>query len=325
MKYIRLHTTNPYYNLAVEEYLFRHADTDIFMLWQNEPSVIAGKNQNVYAEVDLAYAEAHGIHPCRRITGGGAVYHDLGNLNYTFISVGGDARPLDFEYFSRPIRGALAELGLICSMSDRNDIEVNGLKFSGNAQHTEGGRILHHGTLLFDTDFSVMEAVLKVDKEKLAYRAVKSARARVVNLKSLLSEECSLADFIACLEASVCADLGATLELPPENAEILSLYERNRSPEWIYSDKRYLTGYSVRRKKKYPFGLVTVDVELSREVIESIKISGDFFSQRPVEELEAMLVGKDRKSLSAIDPSPFIHGMTTADLTALLYETGLSQ
>ena len=321
MKYIRLTTKNPYYNLAVEEYLFRHADTDIFMLWQNEPSVIAGKNQNVYAEVDLAYAKSRGIHLCRRITGGGAVYHDLGNLNYTFISVLGDAKPLDFEYFTRPIRNSLSELGLSCSMSGRNDIEAGGLKFSGNAQHTEGGRILHHGTLLFDTDFSIMEAVLRVDKEKLAYRAVKSARARVVNLKSLLSEECALSDLIACLEASVCTDLGAALALPPENAEILSLYERNRSPEWIFSDKRYLTGYSVSRKRKYPFGLVSIDLELSRDVIERIKFSGDFFSERPVEELEALLVGKDRGALSDIDPAPYIHGMQRSDLIALLSDT----
>ena len=318
MKYIRLHTTNPYYNLAVEEYLFRHADTDIFMLWQNEPSVIAGKNQNVYAEVDLAYAEAHGIHICRRITGGGAVYHDLGNINYTFISAGGEAKPLDFEFFSRPIRHALARLGLETTMSDRNDIECGGLKFSGNAQHAEGGRILHHGTILFDTDFSVMESVLKVDKEKLAYRAVKSLRARVVNLKALLGESITLDGFLSAIEEDVCKDLGAEPTSLPENEEIRRIYERNRSHEWIFSDKRYLTSYAVQRKKKYPFGLVMVDMSLERDTIQSIKISGDFFSRRPVELLESALVGKDRRDLSSIDPSPYIYGMTLSDLTELL-------
>ncbi len=323
MKYIRLATTDPYYNLAVEEYLFRNADTDVFMLWQNEPSVIAGKNQNVYAEVDLAYAKKHGIRINRRITGGGAVYHDLGNLNYTFISIGGDAKPLDFEYLSRPIRSYLASCGLSTKMSDRNDIECEGAKFSGNAQHAEGGRILHHGTLLFDTDFSVMEAVLRVDKEKLAYRAVKSLRSRVVNLKSLLGEHVTLGDFISGIEAIVCTDLGAVAVPPPENAEINALYERNRSPEWIFSDKRYLTSYSVCRKKKYPFGLVSVDMELSRDTITHIKISGDFFSTQPIEQLEDMLIGKDRSGLFGIDPSPYIHGMKKEELCALLSDNEL--
>ena len=200
MKYIRLTTTDPYYNLAVEEYLFRTADDDVFMLWQNGPSVISGKNQNVYAEVDLGYAATHGINVCRRITGGGSVYHDLGNINYTFICPSGDRAALDFEHFTLPIRRALGELGISCKLGGRNDIECEGGKISGNAQHIEGGRILHHGTLLFDTDFDVMSSVLKVDKEKLAYRAIKSCRARVVNLSCLLKKKIPTESFLLQIE-----------------------------------------------------------------------------------------------------------------------------
>lgn len=322
MKYIRLTTTNPYYNLALEEYLFRNAEDDIFMLWQNEPSVICGKNQNVYAEADLAYAKARGIHLCRRITGGGAVYHDLGNINYTFISVHGGERALDFEYFSRPIRNAITKMGIPCRMSARNDIECDGGKFSGNAQHAEGTRILHHGTLLFDTDFSEMEAVLRVDKEKLAYKAVKSLRARVVNLSSLMQSKLSIKDFLSKVEQSVCSELLVSPCAPPKNAEIEALYERNKSHEWIFSDKRYLTGYTVRRKRKYPFGLVQVDMELERDTIQNIKISGDFFSTLPVETLENALVGKKASNLCGIDPSPYIHGMKETELCELLFEEG---
>ena len=278
MKYIRLYTTNPYYNLAVEEYLFRHADDDVFMLWQNAPSVIAGKNQNIYAEVDLDYAKENGINVCRRITGGGAVYHDLGNINYTFISTRGDTRALDFEFFTRPIRNALGRLGVECQVGSRNDIECEGGKFSGNAQHYESGRILHHGTLLFNTDFNVMEAVLKVDKEKLAYRAVKSCRSRVVNLIGLIKKEISLDGFLSQIEASVCTDLGAISEKAPENEEINAIYKRNQTHEWLFSDKRFLTNYAVERKNKYPFGLVKVQLELERGLISRITFSGDFFS-----------------------------------------------
>lgn len=318
MKYIRLSTTDPYYNLAVEEYLFKTADDDIFMLWQNEPSVIAGKNQNVYAEVDLEYARKNGIHVCRRITGGGAVYHDLGNVNYTFISTEGKARVLDFEYFSRPIRNALERLGVPSKMSERNDIECEGGKFSGNAQHAEGGRILHHGTLLFDTDFDIMEAVLKVDKEKLAYRAVKSCRSRVVNLISLMPKKISLDEFFCEIEKSVCKELSATPTEVPKNAEIDLLYNRNKSSEWIFSDKRYLKSYSVKRKKKYPFGLIDIELELEGDFIRNIKISGDFFGSRPIEKLEATLIGMKRSDLMRIDPGSYIGGMSAEELCKLL-------
>ena len=318
MKYIRLYTTNPYYNLAVEEYLFRHADDDVFMLWQNAPSVIAGKNQNIYAEVDLDYAKENGINVCRRITGGGAVYHDLGNINYTFISTRGDTRALDFEFFTRPIRNALGRLGVECQVGSRNDIECEGGKFSGNAQHYESGRILHHGTLLFNTDFNVMEAVLKVDKEKLAYRAVKSCRSRVVNLIGLIKKEISLDGFLSQIEASVCTDLGAISEKAPENEEINAIYKRNQTHEWLFSDKRFLTNYAVERKNKYPFGLVKVQLELERGLISRITFSGDFFSTSPIEELERSLVGMNPNALKEIDPSPFISGMSFSELKELL-------
>lgn len=318
MKYIRLYTTNPYYNLAVEEYLFQNADDDVFMLWQNEPSVIAGKNQNIYAEVDIDYAKKNGINLCRRITGGGAVYHDLGNINYTFISTRGDTKALDFEFFTRPIRNALLQLGVECEVGARNDIECQGGKFSGNAQHYEKGRILHHGTLLFNTDFGVMEAVLKVDKEKLAYRAVKSCRSRVVNLIGLLKEEISLDSFISRIEASVCSDLNAILTEAPANEEIDAIYKRNQTHEWLFSDKRFLTSYSLERKRKYPFGLVKVEFELERGFISRITFSGDFFSTSPIEELEKALIGMNPNSLNEIDPYPYISGMSFSDLAELL-------
>ena len=200
MKYIRLKTTDPHLNLAVEEYLFRHSGDDIFMLWQNEPTVVVGKNQNVYAEVNTEYAKERGINIVRRITGGGAVYHDLGNLNYTFITSETKAKALDYEYFTRPIIDALATLGVVATLSGRNDLEVDGKKFSGNAQFCADGRILHHGTLLFDTDVNELSAVLRVDKEKLEYKAVKSHKSRVTNLCDIIDKGIDLDGFIALIE-----------------------------------------------------------------------------------------------------------------------------
>lgn len=318
MKYYRLNTTSPYENLAVEEYLFRHTDDDVFMLWQNEPTVVLGKNQNAYAEVDLAYAKEHGIHVSRRITGGGAVYHDLKNLNYTFITSAENAKVLDYAYFTEPILRALAELGLSCSLSGRNDLECEGRKFSGNAQHAEGGRILHHGTILFDTDVAVMSRVLRVDREKLEFRAVKSHASRVVNLRELLGDAFGVEDLILHIEKFLLTTMGAEAAVLPCLPEIDALRARNESDAWIYSDKRYLTSYTIHRKKKYPFGLVKLAMEMEKDRIARIQISGDFFGTAPIEELEACLIGQRADGLLPMDLSPYIAGMSFAEFSELI-------
>lgn len=318
MKYIRLKTTDPHLNLAVEEYLFRSSEDDIFMLWQNEPTVVVGKNQNAYAEVNTEYAKEHGINIVRRITGGGAVYHDLGNLNYTFITSDSKAKALDYEYFTRPIIDALATLGVVATLSGRNDLEVDGKKFSGNAQFCSEGRILHHGTLLFNTDVNEMSAVLRVDKEKLEYKAVKSHKSRVANLCNIIENDIDLDGFIALIENFVIKSMEAETTPPPSNDEINGLAERNRSYEWIFSDKRYLTSYTVTRRKKYPFGIVNLEMKLDGDIIEDIVISGDFFEGESVVELEALLKSRRLSSLDDIDVSHYIDKMTTEELSKLI-------
>ncbi len=310
MKYFRLKTTDPYYNLAVEEYLFNTCDDDVFMIWQNDNTVVVGKNQNVYAEVDLLYAEKNNIKISRRITGGGAVYHDLGNINYSFITSTEKAKALNYEYFTKPIIDALAMLGLMCELSGRNDIEFQGRKFSGNAQYSANGKILHHGTLLFDTNVEAMSSVLKVDREKLEYKAVKSHKGRVVNLCDLLNEKIVAEEFINYIEDFVISQLGAKVSMIENNNDIINLYERNKSADWIYSTKRYLTDYTVHRRKKYPFGIVNVDMRLVKDVIEDIVISGDFFGILDVKELENFLKGKSLSTLEYFDVSAYIDKMT---------------
>ncbi len=318
MKYIRLKTTDPYYNLAVEEYLFNTCDDDIFMLWQNDKVVVIGNNQNAYAEVNLEYARENNIKISRRITGGGAVYHDLGNINYTFITSTEKAKALNYEYFTKPIIDALATLGLKCELSGRNDIECEGRKFSGNAQHSSNGKILHHGTILFDANVAVMSSVLKVDKEKLEYKAVKSHKSRVVNLSELLKDKISADDFISYIENFVICDLGAQLFTIEDNEEISRICERNRSEDWIYSTKRYLTDYTVRKRKKYPFGIVNIEMTLVKDIIENIVISGDFFGLGDVKALEKFLIGKSPSNLEYFDVSTYIDKMTFDEFLKLI-------
>lgn len=320
MKYLRLSTTDPYYNLAVEEYLLRNTEEEVFMLWQNAPTVVIGKNQNAYAEVSLPYAREKGIRIARRLSGGGAVYHDEGNVNYTLVCAAGTS-DIDYAPYTRPIQNALASLGIRAVLSGRNDLEWEGRKISGSAQYRWNGRVLHHGTLLFDTDVDTLNAVLRADREKLAARAVASHKGRVENL-ALRLPHLTVAEFIDRIERFVCEETGASpYVLPDEGAPVIeTLRARNASDAWIYAERRYLREYTLTRRRKYPFGLVEVALTLSGEEIEEVRFTGDFFGTEPIEMLEAALVGKRLTDLPALDPSPYIAGMTEKALVSLLSE-----
>ncbi len=310
-------------NLAIEEYLFRNENDDVIMLWQNGPSVIIGRNQNPYTEVDISYLKQHGIKLARRITGGGAVYHDLGNVNYTFISKHREGCAIDFEYFTAPVIKALAALGVTASLNGRNDLVLpTGEKFSGNAQHTEKGRTLHHGTLMFDTDREVLSSVLTVDPEKLRSKAIASVSARTGNLASHFKEQISVGDFIRLLSEFFIVEFSPTLENPPDNEQINTLYARNSSAEWLYPDKDIFSSYTVKKKKRFPFGTVSVHLSMKKDIIKAVKIEGDFFGNRDIRELEAALSGISREALekhfSCISISDYIFGMNASDLISLL-------
>lgn len=321
MKYLVLESTDPYYNLAIEEYLFNTADDEIFMLWRNEPTVVIGKNQNAYAEINFEYLKANNIHVARRITGGGAVYHDLGNLNYTFISPNRGSEGIDFKYFTKPIIDALAQLGVEATLGGRNDLTVGERKFSGNAQHSNGEKVLHHGTLLFNSDLEVLNSVLIFNEEKYKTKAVKSNRSRVLNLSELI-KNLSIDDFISLLTDILIKEYSPKVISISENPEIRALEERNRSFAWLYPDRDMLSRYSILRKHKYPFGLVSLRLNMCRDVIADIKIEGDFFGNKNCVELEQTLIGNTFEEckfiLDKISLSDYISGMSSTEFVELM-------
>ena len=162
MIYLESSSTDPAFNLALEQFVFEQMDRrqEYFMLWQNANTVVVGKNQNTFAEVNQRAAEARGVRVVRRLSGGGAVYHDLGNLNFTFIMDAENAGDLDIRLFCQPIAELLRSLGVPAEVNGRNDITIEGRKFSGNSQYLRQGRIMHHGTLMFQSDLSVVAEVL---------------------------------------------------------------------------------------------------------------------------------------------------------------------
>lgn len=321
MKLYVLKTTDPYLNLAIEEYLFKSCDDSVFILWQNYNTVVIGKNQNVYCEVNSEFLKKNNIKVARRITGGGAVYHDLGNINYSFISKASN-KPLDFKTFTEPIISLLRTLGVCAELSGRNDIMVGDKKISGNAQFSNGERVLHHGTILFDSDLSVLSDVLKVDPEKIKNKAIKSTRSRVANLKGFLQIDISAAEFMSLLSKYVVERFGAEMCNIEINDDISALAQRNSSSEWIYPERDYLSSYTLKRKKRFDFGTVEVDIGMSGEDVKGIKIFGDFFGNNPIDELEGKILNnlcKDKtKPLDKIDIDDYIYGIEEDDFLMLL-------
>lgn len=316
MKFLRLETCDPYYNLAVEEYLFKFLDDDVFMLWQNEKTVVIGKNQNAFTEVNLKKAEQLDIKIARRITGGGAVYHDLGNVNYSYITKGGE---IDFKKFAAPVISALKTLGINAELSGRNDLTVLDKKISGNAQFTKNNRTLHHGTLLFDSNLERLDGILKVDREKLESKAIKSVSSRVTNIKPLLKKEMSTAEFIEYLERYIEKEFDIDKEVILDKKKIEEIRKRNASESYLFPNRDFLSKYSLKNKKRYSFGTVEIYLEMQNYTIKDIKITGDFFENKPVSELEELLKNKNIKGdLENLCVEDYICGMKTQEFLSLL-------
>ena len=318
--------TDPAFNLALEEIMTAQADAPFAMLWRNRPAVIIGRNQNAVREFDSAYAREHGIAVVRRMTGGGAVYHDLGNLNYSFFSFETDAdrRSADFAPFAKPVLDVLRSLGVEAEFSGRNDILVGGRKVSGSAKRVHEGRILFHGTLLFDVDMDAMVAVLTPPQAKIEAKGVASVRARVANLSEYLPGM-DRDVFRSAMERELLRSCGLSAPVPiPDNwireAERLA-DERYRSWEWTFGVS---PDFTFERTRRFPCGTVTVHLDVHQGVIRRAAFRGDFFGTAPADELAALLTGCPhhadavRAALSGVDVGRYIAGLELDSLADIL-------
>ena len=328
MKIIYSETTAPQINLAREEYFLVNGTDEYFLVWQNKPAVIIGISQNTLKEINTEIAEKDGIETVRRITGGGAVYHDFGNVNFTFIRKK-ESEFADFEVFCRLIIDFLKTLGINAEMSSRNDMTIDGKKFSGNAQSVKKTRILHHGTLLFDSDLSALSKVLNVKKEKIESKGVNSVVSRVTNILPHLKEKMTTAGFIKKLVDYSVEYLGGEMykETDAEKEEILKLKsERYDTKEWNFSNN---PPYTFENEIYSTCGSVECFVKAEKGVIKNVKIFGDFFGERDVKELEEKLAGisHTRKSLEEafceINLDEYIKNIKTEEFLKLLLQNGV--
>ena len=282
MKYIVNTSNDPAYNVALEAYAFQKlTDIDeIFILWINEPAIIIGRHQNTIQEINKEFIDKNGIHVVRRLSGGGAVYHDLNNLNYTIISNNTQEGAFDFQTFSKPVIDTLAKLGVKAEFTGRNDLEINGQKFAGNAQAYYKGRMMHHGCLLFDVDMSVLGQALKVSKDKIESKGIKSVRARVTNIVDHLSDKITVQEFSDAILAQMKEEYPEMDEYVLSDAE-LSEIQAMRDNQFATWDWTYgkAPEYTIERGVRYPAGKITTYANVENSTIKSVKIFGLLWSE----------------------------------------------
>ena len=327
LSYLDLMTTDPSYNLAMEQYVFDCLPRDrmYFMLWQNDNAIIVGKYQNTIAEINEETVRERGIRVVRRLSGGGAVYHDMGNLNFTFITDVGESNALDLKLFCEPVVRTLATLGVKAEVNGRNDITIDGKKFSGNSQYIRQGRVMHHGTIMFDSDLSVVSEALRVDPTKIQTKGIRSVRSRVTNVAEHLPEKVTLPEFRRILLENILKENPG--EAYPLTQDDLAAVEKLRAERYATWDWNY--GFSpvctmLRRRRVDGCGMIEAYITVEHGKIAALTFKGDFFSASEPDELAAHFVGCTpnragyEKALGDVDVSRYFAGLQKDELIDIL-------
>lgn len=326
MKFIDWKETDPQMNLAFEEYVFNQMDNSesYFLLWQNDNAIIVGKHQNTIEEINQEYVRENDIKVVRRLSGGGAVYHDLGNLNFTFIVNDNNKDQFDFQTFTRPLVDALKTLGVNAEFNSRNDIAIDGKKFSGNSQYAKRGRILHHGTILFNSKLATIQSALKIKKDKIESKGIKSVKSRVTNIVDYLDEGYTLDNFKEALVRAMFENENLEEIILSDEAidDIQQLkIEKYATWDWNYGKSPQ---YNLRKERKCDFGLITILLQVEKGEIKEIHFYGDYFGNGDIHQLETQFIGvkPSEEALSVvlqnIELADYINGLDSKTLIDLI-------
>lgn len=321
MIYIINDMTDPYFNLAAEEYVLKNFEEDCFMLWQNSPSIIVGKNQNTLSEINYEYVKRNNIPVVRRLSGGGAVFHDLGNLNFTFIAASEDDIYKSFRKFTSPIIEVLQSLGVPAEFSGRNDLTIKGRKFSGNAQYHFKNKVLHHGTILFSSNVSAISSALNVKSSKFKDKAVKSVSSRITNVNEHLSAPLTIEQFINHLMAFIMSKYGKASIYKYDEEDIYEIIKLKQNKydtwDWNYGSS---PKYNFSNEKSFAGGNMEFSLYVERGIIKDIKIYGDFFGKLDIEHIENALIGVKhkedaiRQALASFELMDYFYNITQDDI-----------
>ncbi|MGX7172830.1 lipoate--protein ligase [Enterococcus ratti] len=324
-------------NLATEEYLMKNfpMDEPLFLFYIQKPCVIIGRNQNVYEEINLNYLRKEKVTLTRRISGGGAVYDDLGNLSFSFVTTKNSAKFGEYKTLTFPILQALKRMGAInAKAGGRNDLYINGMKFSGNAMYTRKQRLYSHGTLMYDVDLSVLDKILTVSKEKIVSKATKSLRKSVTNIKPFLKpsfqfdkteefRDALLREIYQVDSLTKIEDKRVYLTSKEEECIDQLVNKRYGNNEWIYGETPQ---FSMSRRLRLPrVGIVDIRLLTEKGTITTIRFFGDYFGQKDIKEFEQILVNQKfiydeiKKVLQEVDVSEYIDHFSNEELLALLF------
>ncbi|AGN35593.1 lipoate--protein ligase LplJ [Bacillus paralicheniformis] len=320
--------TDPRINLAIEEYCLKHLDPEetYLLFYINQPSIIIGKNQNTIEEINTKYVDENGIIVVRRLSGGGAVYHDLGNLNFSFITKDDGNSFHNFKKFTEPVVAALKRLGVDAELSGRNDLMANGRKISGNAQFSTKGRMFSHGTLLFDSEIEHVVSALKVKKDKIESKGIKSIRSRVANISEFLDQKMTTVEFRSMLLRYIFDTEGEIPEykLTEKDWKIINQISKERYQNWDWNYGKS-PKFNLQHSKRFQAGSVDIRLEVQKGVICECKIFGDFFGVGDVSDIEEKLTGVqyERKAieeaLQGVDIKHYFGNIQKEEFLDLVY------
>ncbi len=268
-------STDPYFNLAAEEYFLKNFQEDFFMLWRSRPSVVVGKHQNALAEINHEFVRSHEIPVARRLSGGGTVFHDPGNVNFTFIRNVANISEVNFKVFTIPVIEALKKLGVEAYTTGRNDLLIDGKKISGNAEHVHRTRVLHHGTLLFDSHLEALKGALKVDLSKFEDKAVQSNRSEVTNISNYLPNPISVEEFTDFLFSEISQNYPEFQIYEPTPEDIRAIeklsIEKYQTWDWIFG---YSPRYRFTNTLDTANGAISVSLLVEKGHVAEASISG---------------------------------------------------
>ncbi|MBO0456037.1 lipoate--protein ligase [Enterococcus hulanensis] len=325
---------DPRVNLAIETYLLKNMPLDepILLFYINEPSIIIGRNQNTIEEINKEYVDEKGINVVRRLSGGGAVYHDLGNLNFSFIMPDDGNSFRDFKKLTEPIVEALHKLGIEgAQLKGRNDLVIDDKKFSGNAMYSTNGRMFAHGTLMFDSDIDEVVNALKVKKDKIESKGIKSIRSRVTNIKDYLpadKQNMTTEEFRQAILLQIfgvdSVDRVKTHELNEEDWKAINQISDEYYKNWDWNYGRS-PEFNLERQKRFPIGSIEVRLDVANGEIEKAKVFGDFFGLGEIKDVENQLIGTRyekkalEESIDQIDLTHYFGNITKEDFLTLIY------
>lgn len=325
MIYVENNSLDPFFNFALEYYLINELDLsdEYFMFWRTEPTLMIGKHQNTIEEINQDYVKEKNIHVVRRISGGGTIYTDPNGWQFSFIVKNKSSRDIDFNTYTAPVIAALSELRVDAELNGRNDITINGKKISGNAQYSNNECILHHGSILFNTDLDELVKSITVSDDKIVSKGIKSVHERVTNVVDNLDKKIDTLEFRDLMIGYLLKNVEGTYKLTQE--DILRVNEiadnKFRTWEWNYGKS---PKFNITKSKRFKGGKVEFKLNVDNGYIEQCKIYGDFFSKGDIETVSHSLIGCPYKEddirtrLDKIGAADFFHMVDIDELLSCI-------